>query len=159
MANAVFASALCDPNGPKLTLSHCSLLTSLKLEGCYEDLSFGFFFSGLMEPRKERELLCPVVDGCKSPVLGWVCGCSSDPHQGAVMHWPPPECTCSCSGFFSTFFQLGWYHWDHNKDRLGNMGKGPFAQHPSLRDALGLTLVEPASSNGFTLDAFFSGLP
>lgn len=60
LANAVFASALCGPNGPKLTLSHCSLLTSLKLEGCYEDLSFGFFFSGLMEPRKERELLCPV---------------------------------------------------------------------------------------------------
>lgn len=60
LANVVFASALCDPNGPKLTLSHCSLLTSLKLEGCYEDLSFGFFFSGLMEPRKERELLCPV---------------------------------------------------------------------------------------------------
>lgn len=108
LANEVFTSALCDPNGPKLTLSHCSPVTSLKLEGCYEDLSSGFFFLSLdgVQEKKGASVPCGVA-GCKS-VLGWVCGWSSDPRQGAIMHWP----LLSVHADVVAFFQLLFFSWD-----------------------------------------------
>lgn len=107
--------------------------------------------------RKERAILCP-VGLLGASLLGWVCGGSSDPRQGAIMHWPLLSIHAAVVAFFQVIF-FGWAGTTGITVRTRNVGKGSFAQHPSLRDALGLTLMEPASSNGFILAAFFSGLP
>lgn len=46
------------------------------------------------------------VAGCKSPVLGWVCGWSSDPHQGAIMP------LLSAHADVVAFFQHLFFSWD-----------------------------------------------
>lgn len=122
---------------------------------------------------KERELLSPMgltyarvhQTGCAAgagPLAGEL------PCTGAC-----PECARSCNCLFFYFcFSSGLappVKWDHPKEGYTRktQGKGPFVLRPGLlsgsrplpKDTSGLTPMEPVSSNGFTLDACFHGLP
>lgn len=101
-------SAPRDPNGPKLSPSHCSLPTPLKLAGCLGDLSFDFFFRIEEFGERKGASVPPGLDVCER-LLGLQL--ELGPSLGSCHAPALPERVRSCNRFFSaSFFQLGWHH-------------------------------------------------